>query len=216
MSGSWPVPYIPDIATFHIGAFVAFCVSILLVVLVNAEGQAFMATLLGDLQPEAKDRFNFNAFLHLDILGTITFFVGGFGWARYLKVDKTRFAHPFPYLILSRLAGPLANFLLANIAGSLVHLLRSLEIETRVLAMVAAVNVTAAVYNILPLPPLVAGEVVAAWLEDRSPALARTLTLAGPYLLLALAFLDRLYPAYSFRPFLDAWVVEVYRFICGL
>ena len=48
MGKAWPVPYLLDPAHFAVDAFVAFCVAVLLAVLVSAEAQAFMATLLGD------------------------------------------------------------------------------------------------------------------------------------------------------------------------
>ena len=55
MGKAWPVPYLLDPAHFAVDAFVAFCVAVLLAVLVSAEAQAFMATLLGDSRVEAKD-----------------------------------------------------------------------------------------------------------------------------------------------------------------
>uniref|UniRef100_A0A7V4LBN2 Site-2 protease family protein n=1 Tax=Desulfobacca acetoxidans TaxID=60893 RepID=A0A7V4LBN2_9BACT len=215
MSPYWPVPYIPDPRYFALDAFVSFCIAVLLAVLVNAEGQAFMAALLGDRRVGAKDRFHFIAFLHLDILGTITYLVGGFGWARPMDIEPSRFPHPRLYTLIARLGGPAANLLLANIAASVVHLLRGIEVDAKVFAMVAAVNLTTAVYNLVPLPPLFAGTVLATWLETQSPGLARGITLAGPYLALALTLLDRLHPLPFFRPWLDPLVLEIFRFTCG-
>ena len=90
--------------------------------MVNAEAQAFASTFLGDSRIGAKDRFNFNVFLHLDILGSICYLVGGFGWPRQLDIDRSKFEHPRLYTVITRSSGPLANLLLAGIAGSLVTL----------------------------------------------------------------------------------------------
>ena len=95
-------------------------------VLFNAEGQAFMATILGDQRVGATDRFHFNAFLHLDILGTLAFLLGGFGWPRQIEIDATKFEHPKLYTVITRLSGPLANLLFAGIMASMIHLVMTL------------------------------------------------------------------------------------------
>jgi hypothetical protein len=59
------VPYIPDLSHLPFDATVSFAVSALLAIMVNAEAQAWMATLLGDLRVDAKDRFHFIVFLHM-------------------------------------------------------------------------------------------------------------------------------------------------------
>ena len=84
-------------------------------------------TFLGDSRVGAKDRFHFNAFLHLGILGTICYLVGGFGWPRTLDIDRSKLAHPRLYTVIIRVAGPLANLLLAGIAGSIVTIMNPLN-----------------------------------------------------------------------------------------
>ena len=37
-----------------------------------------------------------------------------------LDIDRSKFDHPRLYMVMTRLAGPLANLLLAGIAGSIV------------------------------------------------------------------------------------------------
>src|SRR4030042_3964424 len=120
-STAWPVPFVLGPHTLAIDAVTAFVVSVLLACLVNAEAQAFASTFLGDSRIGAKDRFHFNAFLHLDILGTICFLVGGFGWGRTMKVDAAKLHRPW-CILLVRFAGPVGNLLLANIAASVIWL----------------------------------------------------------------------------------------------
>jgi len=186
------IPYLIDPRTFALDDLVTFCVAVLIAVLVNAEGQAYAAALLGDARPGAKDRLHFNAFLHLDPLGTLCFLVGGMGWAKRVDVDPTRFQHPTWYLILARCAGPFANFLMANVAASIVWLLHTLSIDARVFMMVLAVNLTVALYNVLPFPPLAGGALVSALLPEQGGRFRQVYELAGPYLLLALLLLDRI------------------------
>ena len=77
IESAWPVPFLLDPATLTIDSAVAFCVSVLVTVTLNAEAQAFMSNLLGDRRPGARDRLHFNAFLHLGILGSICLSGGG-------------------------------------------------------------------------------------------------------------------------------------------
>jgi Zn-dependent protease len=150
---AWPVPFILSPHNLAIDAVTAFVVSVLLACMVNAEAQAFVSTFLGDTRVGAKDRFNFNVFLHLDILGSICYLVGGFGWSRTMEIDRSKFAHPRLYTAITRLAGPVANLLLAGIGASLVSIMTSLEWEPRVFLMIIGVNVTTAIYNLIPIPP---------------------------------------------------------------
>ncbi len=215
MMQNWPLPYVPVSDPFAIDAFVGFCLGVLLAVLVNAEAQAFIATLLGDFRKDAKDRFNFNAFLHLDIIGTINFFLGGFGWARQIEIDPTRFKYPRLHNVLTRLAGPIANFVLANIAASIIAILKSLDIQTRVLPMVAGVNITAMVYNLLPLPPLVAGVLLTVLIPERFARTRMVVQQAGPFAILTLTLVGLVWPQFSLHPHLDPLVRKVYGFIAG-
>jgi Zn-dependent protease len=122
----------------------------------------WVAYRLGDDTARRAGRLTLDPSVHLDPLGTLGFLVTGMGWAKRVDVEPTRFQHPTWYLILARCAGPFANFLMANVAASIVWLLHTLSIDARVFMMVLAVNLTVAVYNLLPLPPLAGGAVVSA------------------------------------------------------
>src|SRR5512135_1622063 len=108
IESAWPVPFVLDPATLTIDSAVAFCVSVLVTVTLNAEAQAFMSNLLGDRRQDAKDRLHFNAFLHLDILGSICYLAGGFGWPRNMDLDHSKFQYPHLYMVIARCAGPVA------------------------------------------------------------------------------------------------------------
>jgi Zn-dependent protease len=191
----------------------AFCVSVLLAVLVNAEAQAFVATYLGDSRTDAKDRFHFNAFLHLGILGTICYLVGGFGWPRTMDIDANRFEYPRLYMVLSRLAGPIANLFLAAIGGSIVTFMNIFQWDPRVFLMVIGVNVTTAIYNLLPIPPLALGSLVEELMSPSDVTAKAWFHLAGPYLILALALLDRIIPHGLVSPYFDPIIKAVYTYI---
>jgi hypothetical protein len=215
-SGSWPVPFLIDPQHLAVDAVASFCVSVLLAVNINAEAQAFAATFLGDARVKPKDRFHFNAFLHLSILGTICYLVGGFGWPRMIELDPGKFRYPRACMVITRAVGPLANLLLAGIAGSIVTIMNSFEWNPRVFLMVIGVNVTTAVYNLIILPPLAAGVLVHELIPPGYATLRRTFWQAGPFLILALALLERLSPNGIVGPYLNPLIVAVFNFIQGL
>jgi Zn-dependent protease len=210
------VPYIPDFGNFAIDTFTTFVVSALLAIMINAEAQAFMAAGMGDTRPDAKDRFHFNAFLHLDILGSICYLVAGFGWPKPLDIDPGKFKYPRLYTILVRLAGPLANILLANIAASMVFAVKFIDIDPVVFMMVLGVNVTTAVYHLLPLPPMAAYSLISIWIPQESQGLKRFLQFSGPFLIVAIFLFERITGVGIISPYLNPLVREMVRLIAGL
>jgi Zn-dependent protease len=212
LTSAWPVPFILTPQTLEIDAIVSFCVSVLLATMVNAEAQAFASTFMGDSRIGARDRFNFNVFLHLDILGTMCYLVGGFGWPRQLDVDTSKFKHPRVYLVITRTVGPLANLMLASIAGSLAMVMMKYEYDPRVFLMVVGVNITTAIYNLIILPPLAAGVAVGELLPEGP---RYWFLLAGPCLLLALALVERLSSQGIVGPYLNPMVMAVYHYLGG-
>jgi Zn-dependent protease len=212
---AWPVPFIISPQNLAIDAIASFVVSVLLACMVNAEAQAFASTFAGDSRVGAKDRFNFNAFLHLDILGSICFLVAGFGWPRTMEIDRSKFAHPRLYTVITRLAGPVANLLLAGIGGSLVSLMKAFEWDPRVFLMVIGVNITMALYNLIPLPPMAMGSLVCELLPEDAGRIREVLVQAGPYLILALALLERITHDGIISPYIDPLVKTVFMFFRG-
>jgi len=216
VESAWPVPFFLDPHNLAIDAVVAFCVSVLLTVTINAEAQAFVSNFLGDRRPGARDRLHFNAFLHLDILGAICYLVDGFGWARNFDIDPQKFEYPRLYMVISRAAGPVANLLLAGIASSIVMLFNIFDYNPRVFLMVIGVNVTTAIYNLIPLPPLALGYLVSELLPPDQERTKSVLLLAGPYLVLALALLERLHHRTILSPHLDPLIKAIYAYIAGV
>jgi Zn-dependent protease len=210
---AWPVPYIINPQNLAVDAVVAFCVSVLLTIMINAEAQAFAATFLGDARKDAKDRFNFNAFLHLDILGTICYLVGGFGWPRTMSIDPGKFKHPRLFTVLVRAAGPMANLLLACIGGSVVMFMNIFKWNPRVFLMVIGVNITTAVYNLIFLPPMAAGTLIYSLIPERYGKVKGLFWQIGPFAILALALLERITGKGIFSPYLNPMVSAIYNYI---
>jgi Zn-dependent protease len=215
LTSPWPIPFIIDPNNLAIDAVVSFCVSVLVAITINAEAQAFVSTFMGDARPGAKDRFHFNAFLHLDILGTLSFLVGGFGWPRTMQLDLGKFEHPRLYTFLARLSGPIANILMANIAASLAHVMKIIDYDPRVFVMLIGVNVTMALYNLIPLPPLAAGSLVYVLIPPSYQRLKWLFLQTGPFIILALLLVERITHQGILSPYINPLIVAVFNFIKG-
>ncbi len=211
----WPVPFLLDPSHLAVDAVTSFCVSVLVAITITAEAQAFAATFLGDARTGDSRRFNFNFLMHLSLTGTLCYLVAGFGWPRTVDIDPSKFKHPRTYLVIARLAGPVANLLLAGIAGSIAMMMELVNFDSRVFLMLIGVNVTTAVYNLILLPPLAGGALVWELIPPRYDAAKKLFWQAGPFLLLALALLDRLRPQGIISPYLNPMVLAVFNYIKG-
>jgi Zn-dependent protease len=93
-----------------------------------------------------------------------------FGWAKPVPVDVLALRNPRQGMMLVAAAGPVMNFGLALLAGLLVHPVEawgtvlspdSLGIAYRFLGLCILANLVLGLFNLLPIPPLDGGRIVA-------------------------------------------------------
>jgi Zn-dependent protease len=160
---------------------------------------AASAKALGDDTAERQGRLTINPIAHLDPLGTvlliITIMIGfGIGWAKPVPVNPWRLkAGPRAGMGLVAIAGPVMNLLIAFIAIQVFKYLprESGEIVFEILRRLAIINVTLAVFNMIPIPPLDGFRVLIGILPDRAAASFAQLEQYGPMLLMLLVFLGQ-------------------------
>lgn len=141
--------------------------AVLLVLAIHEYAHAAVAVRLGDPRPKYDGRLTLNPFVHLDPIGTLMLLVFGFGWAKPVMVDPTRFKNPRRDMMWVALAGPVANLVLAFVMVRVYPLLAGLlplpwAWSVRAFFEVTVVlNIWLAVFNLLPLPPLDGSKVLA-------------------------------------------------------
>ena len=162
----------------------------------------FIADRLGDPTARLAGRLTLNPLSHLDPLGTIAFFFIKFGWAKPVPVNAGYFRNPKQDMLWVALAGPVTNFGLAIISAILTKiawLIAGLLPYSRVMeavllplsAMLVAsvwINLVLAIFNILPIPPLDGGRILAGLLPDRLAEPYRQVERYGFIIILILAF----------------------------
>ena len=163
---------------------------------------AWSANRLGDDTAAQRGRLTINPLAHLDPVGTISLLFFGFGWGRPVPVApyKLRGNRRFSWALVS-IAGPLSNLVLAMLAAipfrmgwvSLYTRTSSILSPQNILVQFIIINLTLAIYNLIPIPPL-DGSRVLAWLLPASWArgLDKIEQIGGMGMMLILHLLSRL------------------------
>ena len=154
--------------------FVQFAV-LILSLSVHEAAHAWSAERLGDTTARMLGRVSLNPAVHVDPIGTILFPLIGmlsgapiFGWAKPVPVNilNLRGNWKQKYMLIAA-AGPASNVVLATVAALTLGIVHgsadpfvSNPVRDFLVAMVE-LNVLLAVFNMVPLPPLDGGNVLA-------------------------------------------------------
>ena len=152
---------------------------------VHEAAHAWAADRLGDLTARRLGRLSLNPAVHIDPVGTILFPLIALvtnlpliGWAKPVPVDA-RALHPHwrqKFMVIAA-AGPGSNLVLAVIAAVLRALAPDGPVSAALYIAVQA-NVYLALFNMVPVPPLDGGNVLAGMLTG---SMADTLDKVRPY-----------------------------------
>ena len=165
---------------FAIAAFVT-------AVVVHECAHGWMAYRLGDTTAKQAGRLTLNPLRHVDPVGTVLvpllLLIARspviFGWAKPVPINIRNFAKPKEGLLLTGIAGPLANLLLAVAAGALLKM-RIIPFAGihYFLFYLVLINIVLAVFNLIPIPPLDGSNIVIGLLPN---SLARSYARLQPY-----------------------------------
>jgi Zn-dependent protease len=160
---------------------------------------AWTADRLGDPTARMLGRLTLNPLSHIDWFGTVLFplmlvFAGlpAFGWAKPVPVNPQNLAHPRRDFAMVALAGPISNLILAVAASALLNLVPSEQVGEllwRFLYWTLMVNVLLAIFNMLPIPPLDGGNVLAGFVPEPVARLIDAMRPWGFLILFALLYL---------------------------
>jgi Zn-dependent protease len=159
-------------------------VVLLFAVSFHESAHGYVAMKCGDNTARDLGRITMNPLKHLDPIGSLLFpamlaFSGlpVFGWARPVPVSLRGVPNPRRANLLVSAAGPLSNLLLAVVFGAAFELIKGSEVASKasplyaltlIFALSVLVNVSLAIFNLLPIPPLDGFGVV----ESLAPAAA--------------------------------------------
>ncbi len=131
---------------------------------VHEFAHGLVANKLGDPTAKNAGRLTLNPLSHLDIIGAICMVLTGFGWAKPVPINPMYFKNRKRDTALTALAGPAANIILA-FATTVIYVpfvyFVLLRVNNSLLSFIGGtlqslvfLNISFAVFNLIPFPPL--------------------------------------------------------------
>ena len=149
---------------------------------------AWMAYRLGDSTAARMGRLTLNPMSHLDPIGSLALLLMGFGWAKPVPVDPRYLKNPRQDMVKVAAAGPISNIILAIIAAFVLRLLFDTDLLSNSVKtffiIFMQINITLAVFNLLPVSPLDGSQILSPFLEKQfGPDIVWKMQVYGPRVL---------------------------------
>ena len=142
--------------------------SVFLCLTIHETCHGLAAYALGDPTAKRMRRLSLNPLRHIDWMGLLMMVTLGFGWAKPVPVDPRNFRNYKTGMALTALAGPVSNLLMAFLSLAILRVCYAVLPVGLALTIVniffvnfALINISLAVFNLLPIPPLDGFRIVA-------------------------------------------------------
>lgn len=179
-----------------------YAIPVILAITLHEAAHAFVAARLGDRTAQQLGRMTINPLRHIDPVGTLLVpalillaskALGGvliFGWAKPVPIVPSNLHSPRRDMGIVAAAGPGSNIAMALGWGLLLKVQLVAGIDSELFSRMAVagvlVNLALAVLNLVPIPPLDGGRIVASLLPVRLAALYSRIEPWGIFVLLVL------------------------------
>ena len=177
-----------------------WAVPVLFAITLHEAAHGWVANKLGDPTARQLGRITLNPIKHVDPMGTIVIpltlvMLSGFiiGWAKPVPVDPRHFKQPLLDMALVALAGPASNFLMACGWALLITLSTTALADTSIATYLfqvgkagMTINLILMVLNLMPIPPLDGGRVLAGVLPKQMALSFMRIEPYGMWIILAL------------------------------
>jgi Zn-dependent protease len=174
-------------------SFLIGFLSLVTAITIHEFAHAWAADRLGDPTPRAQGRLTLNPIKHLDPLGTLLILFAPIGWGKPVQFDPYNLENPRRDAAIISFAGPLSNLLLATVLSGILHFIFQTghinELVGGVLYLLIQLNISLAIFNLVPIHPLDGGKILVGLLpDDLASQWDKILHQYGMYLLILLVF----------------------------
>ncbi len=161
----------------------ARCIVLVAIIPLHECAHGLVANRLGDPTAKNQGRLTLNPIKHFDPIGSVLMLLTGFGWAKAVPVNPRYFKKPKTGMAVTALAGPLSNLIFGFILLIVYRLVygffapaaaaASAPVQalflgvTEILWAMFSINISLAVFNLLPVPPLDGSRIVSILLPDK-------------------------------------------------
>jgi Zn-dependent protease len=165
---------------------------------IHEAAHAWTAERLGDPTARMLGRVSLNPLVHIDPIGTILLpliaVMTGFpilGWAKPVPVNVNRLRHHRRDFMIVAAAGPISNFLQALVIAGVFRALYptgASDLLPAILKLGVTINLSLTFFNLIPIPPLDGGNVLAGLVPEGAARFLDQLRQFGFILLYGLMF----------------------------
>lgn len=141
--------------------FLFVIIILIMSVVIHEVSHGYAALALGDTTAKYQGRLTLNPINHLDPVGSIFvpllgYFFGGFiiGWARPVPFNPYNLRNQRWGEALVAAAGPFSNILIAIVFSFILKAVGEASSLAASINLVILINITLAVFNLVPIPPL--------------------------------------------------------------
>ena len=177
----------------------------------------YIAYKLGDHTAARNGRLTLNPLAHLDPIGSLMILFVGFGWAKPVPVNPVNFSNPRLDMMKVAFAGPASNLLLAFTGGLMMRLVNIVglllsEMFIQTLYFFIFINISLAVFNMIPVAPLDGSQIFGNMISKNNPELAWKLQMYGPKILMGIILIGMVTP-FSVLGFLMMPFVKMFMYL---
>jgi Zn-dependent protease len=184
-----------------------FALPVLFAITLHEAAHGYAARRFGDMTAALAGRISLNPLRHIDPIGTVLvplatllitkLFLGQaflFGWAKPVPVNFRNLRHPKRDMLWVAVAGPLANLAMALAWALVIQFAAMFEHSGFALPLILMgaagvfINIIVMALNLLPLPPLDGGRILASLLPPRAAMGYARIEPYGLVILIALMF----------------------------
>lgn len=170
-----------NISTDQLQRALLYLIAFILCIAAHEFGHAWVANRLGDPTPRSQGRLTLSPLHHIDPIGTILMpIIMAFtnvpllAWGRPVETNPTQYTRKLSIStsrMLVAIAGPAMNLIMAMVVSIVIVIAAHLHAPDRLVSAffhyLVQLNISLMVFNLIPIPPLDGGAVLA-WLLPRS------------------------------------------------